>query len=191
MYLMSIALTTETFLPKIDGIVNTLCYLLEHLQRRGWETLLFAPSGSVNRFADTRVVPLPACPFPLYPEQKVAWPFADTGPYLKAFRPDLVHLLNPFTVGVAGLRHARRLGLSIVASYHTHIPGFLARWGYCPLCQPAWIYLRWLHNQAALNLAPSSATCQGRQESWTTGLPFRSKFPELVADLRNGLGCPP
>jgi glycosyltransferase involved in cell wall biosynthesis len=28
---MRIALFTETFLPKIDGIVNTLCYLLDRL----------------------------------------------------------------------------------------------------------------------------------------------------------------
>ena len=32
---MRIALFTETFLPKIDGVVNTLCHLLEHLQLGG------------------------------------------------------------------------------------------------------------------------------------------------------------
>ena len=181
---MRIALTTETFLPKIDGIVNTLCYLLEHLQRRGWETLLFAPSGCVDHFANTRVVPLPARPFPLYPEQKVAWPFADISHHLKAFRPDLVHLLNPFAVGVAGLRHARRLGLPIVASYHTDIPGFLTRWGYRSLCPLAWAYLRWLHNQAALNLAPSSITCRELEEQgirrvrmWSRGVDTQRFHP--------------
>lgn len=195
---MRIALTTETFLPKIDGIVNTLCYLLEHLQRRGWETLLFAPSGSVDLFADTRVVPLPARPFPLYPEQKVAWPFADISPHLKAFRPDLVHLLNPFTVGVAGLRHARRLGLPIVASYHTDIPGFLTCWGYRHLCPLAWAYLRWLHNQAALNLAPSLITCRELEEQdirrvrmWSRGVDTqrfhpRHRDPQMRIRLSGG-----
>jgi hypothetical protein len=37
---MRIALFTETFLPKIDGIVNTLCYLLDHLAKRGHTSLL-------------------------------------------------------------------------------------------------------------------------------------------------------
>ena len=37
---MRIALFTETFLPKVDGIVNTLCQLLEHLAGRGREERL-------------------------------------------------------------------------------------------------------------------------------------------------------
>jgi phosphatidylinositol alpha 1,6-mannosyltransferase len=42
---MRIAIFTETFLPKIDGIVNTLTYLLAHLERRGHECVVFAPDG--------------------------------------------------------------------------------------------------------------------------------------------------
>ena len=39
---MRIAVVAETFLPKIDGIVNTLCHLLEHLSRRGHQALVLA-----------------------------------------------------------------------------------------------------------------------------------------------------
>ncbi|MFN2231024.1 MAG: hypothetical protein ACK2VA_14710 [Anaerolineae bacterium] len=43
---MRIALYTETFLPKYDGVTNTLCYLLEYLAERGHASIMFAPKGA-------------------------------------------------------------------------------------------------------------------------------------------------
>ena len=155
---MRIALFTETFLPRIDGVVNTLCHLLDHLALRGHASLLFAPQGGPARYADTPVVGVPALPFALYPELKLASPFADVHAYLGAFRPDLVHLVNPVALGLAGLRAAQQLGIPTVASYQTDIPGFAHRWGLGMFCDVTRRYLRWLHNQADLNLAPSRVT---------------------------------
>jgi glycosyltransferase involved in cell wall biosynthesis len=47
-----------------------------------------------------------------------------------------------------------------VASYHTDLPGFFEKWGYRFMSGPTWAYLRWMHNQAALNLCPSRTTKQ-------------------------------
>lgn len=38
---------------------------------------------------------------------------------------------------------------------------------------------------------PHGGIYAGRRGSWTTGLPFRSRYLGWVAGLRNGLGCPP
>ena len=153
-----IALFSETFLPKVDGIANTLCRVLEHLERRGIESILFAPEGAPARYAATRVHGLPGVRFPLYPELTLVPPTVDVEAALDAFEPDLVHVLNPISLGVAGLRHARALGRPVVASYHTDLPGFAKCWGLGMLASPLWAYQRWLHNQAELNLAPSRAT---------------------------------
>ena len=64
--------------------------------------------------------------FPLYPELRLAPPFAGgdstaTG----AVRPDLVHVVNPAVLGLTGIRCAGKLGVPLVASYHTHIPRYL------------------------------------------------------------------
>jgi hypothetical protein len=42
---MRIAMMTEPFLPKVDGIVTMLTKTVECLRRRGDEVLIFAPSG--------------------------------------------------------------------------------------------------------------------------------------------------
>lgn len=155
---MRIVLFTETFLPKVDGVVNTLCHLLEHLAVRRHTCLVFAPAGGPKQYAGTPIIGLPAYPFLLYPELRLVPPYVDLTQHLNAFQPDLVHLLNPVSLGLAGLQQARRLGAPIVASYHTDIPGFAEQWGLGFLREALWAGLRWVHNQADLNLCPSQAT---------------------------------
>lgn len=155
---MRVAIFAETFLPKFDGITNTLCYLLEHLATRRHTTLMFAPQDSPARYAATPIIGLPSIRFPLYPELKLVPPSVNIGETLAAFRPDIVHVVSPVTLGLAGLRQARALGLPVVASYHTDIPGYATRYGLSLLRQPLWRYFRWLHNQADLTLCPSRYT---------------------------------
>lgn len=157
---MRIALFTETFLPKTDGVVNTLCQVLDHLARRGHTSLLFAPAGGPDRYARTLVIGLPAVPFPLYPELKLVPPTVDVSDRLAAFSPDLIHVFNPVSLGVAGLRHAREMGIPAAASYQTDLPGFAARWGLGFIGEVLWGFLRWVHDQADLNFCPSRYTLQ-------------------------------
>lgn len=155
---MRLALFTETFLPKVDGIVNTLCHLLEHLGARGHETLLFAPEGGPAQLARTPVHGFPAARFALYPELKLASPFANVRPILQRFQPDLIHVLNPVSLGLVGMWYARTRRIPLIASYHTDVPGFAARWGWGWLNPVLWLFFRTLHNLANLNLAPSRVT---------------------------------
>ena len=174
---MRIAFFTETFLPKIDGIVNTLCYLLDHLADRGQTSLLFAPSGGPAQFAATSVVGLCGVRFPLYRELKLVPPLLDVRQRLVEFQPDLIHVLNPVSLGLAGLRHARQLNVPVVASYHTDVPGFARRWGLGWLGRPIYALTRWVHDRADLNLCPSRYTqaeleAHGfqRLKVWTRGV---------------------
>lgn len=197
---MRIAFFTETFLPKIDGIVNTLCYLLDHLSDHGHASLLFAPRGGPAKFAATPVVGLRGVRFPLYRELKLVPPVIDVRQRLEEFQPDLIHIVNPVSLGVAGLRHARQLNVPVVASYHTDAPGFARRWGWGWFYRPLYAYSRWIHDRADLNLCPSRYTQaelkgQGfkRLMVWTRGVDT-SRFNPLhrTASWRERLsgGCP-
>jgi phosphatidylinositol alpha 1,6-mannosyltransferase len=198
---MKIAFFSEVFLPKVDGIVNTLCHLLDHLTHSGVASLLIAPQGSPEYYNNTRIISAPAVPFPFYPEIKLASPWLNVDAELEAFRPDLIHILNPVALGLGGLRYARSHNIPLVASYHTDIPGFATRWGFGFLSGGLLSYLRWIHNQADLNLCPSRATQselarQGykRLRVWTRGvdtLKFSPSHatPEMRTRLTSGRGC--
>jgi glycosyltransferase involved in cell wall biosynthesis len=152
-----IAFFTETFLPKVDGIVTRLTKTVQHLVAAGDEVLIFCPEGAPEHFMGARVIGVPAMPLPLYPELKLALPRPAVSEALDRFRPDLVHVVNPAVLGLGGIWLARTRGLPLVASYHTHLPKYLEHYGMGMLEPLLWELLKTAHNQAQLNLCTSTA----------------------------------
>ena len=153
---MRIALFTETFLPKVDGIVTRLKYTIEHLQKSGHQVLVFCPEGGLNFYQGARIYGLSAFSLPLYPELKIALPHPEIGQQLAKFRPDIIHVVNPAVLGLAGILYAKTVGIPLVASYHTHLPRYLQHYGLGMLEGVLWEFLKSVHNQADLNLCTSS-----------------------------------
>jgi glycosyltransferase involved in cell wall biosynthesis len=157
---MRIALFTETFLPKVDGIVTRLKQTIEQLQRQGDEVLVFCPEGGLQSYCGARIYGLSAFAFPLYPELKLALPRPEIGHQLAKFQPDLIHVVNPAVLGLAGIFYAKSHQLPLVASYHTHLPKYLDRYGLGIFEGLLWELLKGAHNQADLNLCTSSVMVQ-------------------------------
>ena len=104
---MRIAIFTETFLPKVDGIVVKVCRLLEHLETRGHSALVFAPGGSPKVYSGAKIFSFRSVHVPFYPELNISPPWAVVENKLREFQPDLIHLVNPVSLGLAGLRAAK------------------------------------------------------------------------------------
>lgn len=154
---MRIALFTETFLPKVDGIVTRLRHTVEHLQRLGDDILLFSPDGGLTEYRGARIHGVSAIPFPLYPELKLAVPRPSIGRALARFSPDLVHAVNPAVLGLAGVHYSRKFDVPLLASYHTHLPKYLPHYKLSAARGLLWMLLRQIHNRARLNLCTSTA----------------------------------
>jgi glycosyltransferase involved in cell wall biosynthesis len=161
---MRIALFTETFLPKVDGIVTRLKHTIEHLQKNGNEVLVFCPAGGLESYCGAKICGLSAFPLPLYPELKIALPRPEIGQELAKFKPDIIHVVNPAVLGLAGIFYAKLNRIPLVASYHTHLPKYLAHYGLGMLEGLLWELLKSAHNQAALNLCTSSVMVQELRE---------------------------
>jgi phosphatidylinositol alpha 1,6-mannosyltransferase len=155
---MRVAVITETFLPNVNGVVTTLCRLLEHLHDHGHEALLVAPDGMLTSYAGAEIIPMRGVPLPSYPELRLTPPQPGLTAQLRRFRPDLVHLAGTMALGVAGRHAARQLGVPLVAAYHTDFPAYTTHYGLGFLRTVAYRYLRWVHNSCAFTLCPSLAT---------------------------------
>jgi glycosyltransferase involved in cell wall biosynthesis len=155
---LKIAVFTETFLPKIDGVVSILCLMLQRLNEHGYKVLLFGPPGGPAEYAGAEIVGVGGPPLLFYPELRINIPRRRIWRRVQEFRPDLVHVVNPFFLGPFGLSYARRLQAPILASFHTNVPGYVKHYGGGFISPLVWWYIRMLHNQAHLNLCPSTAT---------------------------------
>lgn len=153
---MRIALFTETFLPKIDGVVTRVVRSLEKLTELGHEALIFAPGRPPPEAAGHRVVRVPSVPFwPWYPELFLGLPRPRIGREIDRFDPDVVHVVNPVILGLWGTMIARQRGLPLLASYHTDITQY-AKHLKLPFLTPiSDRFLRDVHNQAHVNLCTS------------------------------------
>lgn len=185
---MRIALFTETFLPKIDGIVTRLRHTVEHLQRQGNQVLVICPEGGLREYKGAKIHGVSGIPLPLYPELKLAIPRPTIRRVLEKFNPDLIHVVNPAVLGIGGIYYAKMMSIPLVASYHTHLPQYLQHYGLGSLEGLLWELLKLAHNQAQLNLCTSTAMVQElvthgieRVDLWQRGVDTEMFQPHLCS----------
>ncbi|AFZ12070.1 glycosyl transferase group 1 [Crinalium epipsammum PCC 9333] len=192
---MRIALFTETFLPKVDGIVTRLRHTVEHLQRNGDQVLIFSPDGGLTEYKGAKIYGVSGFPLPLYPELKLALPRPSIGTALEQFKPDIIHVVNPAILGLAGLFYGKAMQVPLIASYHTHLPQYLQHYGLAVLEGLLWELLKSAHNQAELNLCTSTAMVQEltahgieRVDLWQKGVDTEMFQPHLACkEMRSRL----
>jgi glycosyltransferase involved in cell wall biosynthesis len=155
---MRVAIITENFLPKLDGVTRTLAKLLEYLQANGHQVLLLGPESGMQQYAGAELVGTSGVPFPFYPELKFNFFRPLFLRRLSEFSPDIIHLVDPVILGAAGLVAARLLNKPLVSSYHTNLAAYCSHFGFSPLTEPMWHYNRFIHNQCSLTFCPSPST---------------------------------
>ena len=158
---MRVAVVAETFRPAVNGVVNSVLRVVDHLAVRGHDPVVIAPSGASYESrcgAWVEVVTVPAMRLPRYRQLALARPAGDLTPLLRRLAPDAVHLASPAVLGLAAGRAARALGVPSVAVFQTDLAAFAQRYRLPGGPAAAWHHLRTVHGTADLTLAPSSAT---------------------------------
>ncbi len=155
---MRIAVFSDTVFPQINGVSRVLAKYLEYMDDKNIEYMLFVPEKKSANDKDN-IIHLGGRKFFLYPEIKLALPrYSKISAYLDAFQPDMIHLLTPFSLGLAGLRYARARIIPLVSSYHTNFDQYLDYYGMPFLLKPTHKYLQWFHSFSQINFCPSRAT---------------------------------
>ena len=98
---MRVALVTESFLPDVNGVANSVVRTCEHLLRRGHEPIVVAPQPPHRGPVDVPypVVRISSVPFPGYPQVRLGLPTPTLSATMRAHRADVVHLASPFVLG--------------------------------------------------------------------------------------------
>lgn len=154
---MRIAYCSDVVPPVADGVTRTLCELVSTLGEQNVEFLFVSANTPDPALAwRDRVRLVPSVRFPLYPYYRLGIPLPRTvAPILDRFAPDLVHVVTPSFLGLAGVRYARRRGIPVVASFHTD---FVTLQSFYGLGSLEWLgvrLVRGFYNQCSLTLAPS------------------------------------
>ncbi|HCU49459.1 MAG TPA: glycosyl transferase family 1, partial [Micromonosporaceae bacterium] len=157
---MRVVIITESYLPEVNGVANSVARVAGHLSARGHSVLIVAPRpvSRVDSADPYPVVRLPSIPMPGYSTVRLALPTRKLGRIIAGFKPDVVHLASPFVLGAWGARVADELGLPIVAIYQTDVPGYARAYRIGLTEVMSWKVIQRLHARAAMTLAPSTST---------------------------------
>jgi phosphatidylinositol alpha 1,6-mannosyltransferase len=184
-----VAIVTESFLPRVNGVTNSVCRVLEHLAQHGHEAIVVAPAPGPDIYAGFRVHTVPGFALPMYPQFVVGLPTTKVEETLQSFRPDIVHLASPTVLGASGVAAARRLGIPSIAVFQTDIAGFVKRHGFRGTDNLIWGWLRRVHMHADRTLVPSTATMRQLRErriprlaTWGRGVDLERFHPKHRSD---------
>lgn len=182
---MRVAIATESFLPSLNGVTTSVCRVSEELAVQGHETLVIAPGPGPATYAGRPVHRLPGVTVRGF---RAGVPTTAVRRALDDFEPDVLHLASPFLVGARGVRDAALTQVPTVAIYQTDMPSYVEQHGPGAIGRGAgslvWRWLRRLHDQVDLTLAPSRPTLEElrahgipRTDLWGRGVDTRLFAP--------------
>ncbi|QGF23913.1 glycosyltransferase [Raineyella fluvialis] len=153
---MRIAIFSEVFLPKIDGVVTRLVRTVEQLKALDQEVVIFSPGTDLDEFCGYPVVRVRSTRLrPWYPEIHIGLPTPRIARTLEEFTPDVVHAVNPVALAAYGVLSGKRRNIPLLASFHTDLPKYTEAMDLGFLQNFAKSYISGLHNLADMNLCTS------------------------------------
>lgn len=163
---VKIAFVCQSYPPMVSGAALVVARLAEGLAARGHAVLVLAASDKGQPYTEVRnglrVARLRAWPNPFRVGQRfLLWPQTEIDSELRAFQPDVIHLEDFGSAGLAGLRTGRALHRPVVLTLH-QLPWFVS--SYLPnvpglrRAAEAWLWnhLRGFTRQCTAVITPSA-----------------------------------
>ena len=175
---------SESFLPQVNGVTNSVRRVLEHLAAEGHVAELVAPTGPAS-YAGFPVAVARGASLPFYRDFRIGLETRRRLRFvMQRFRPDVVHLASPATLGHQAALVAEELGIPTVAVYQTDLVGFALRYGIAGGPRAMARLTTRIHGRVARTLAPSSASMRqladlgiGDTHLWPRGVDLEGFHP--------------
>ncbi len=172
---MRIAIFSDTFPPQIDGVSSVASQLAQTLSEKGHEICVVTVSRYKRKdrpqtlTPEFEVIRLPSVPALVYSGHRLALPTGRTIRQMKKFRPDVIHVHTPFSVGWGAKQAAKKLGIPLVGTHHTFYDHYMKhiKMDFPRMKKLSWKFVIGYYNHCDLVLSP---TCSLADTLKTHGL---------------------
>jgi glycosyltransferase involved in cell wall biosynthesis len=142
--------------PGQDGVTRVLFRLIDWLNENDIDNMFISSEIPKRDEQLTNYFEVPSFPVPFYKEYKFAYPgYKKFETRLKEFKPDIIHINSPCSLGLAAIKYGEKYNIPVVATYHTHFPSYAKYYNIKQLEFISWNYLRKLYNRCDRVLVPS------------------------------------
>ena len=148
-----ILFVTDTWIPQVNGVVQTLSVLAAALEARGYAVSIIEPGQFTTM------------PLPGYPEIRLAlFPRARMRKILKEAQPDAVHIMTEGPLGFSTRAVCISRRIPFTSSYHTHFALYTRARAIGVFMRPVYWYLKRFHRRAAATFV-STESLKGELEA--------------------------
>lgn len=175
-----ICVITETYVPDVNGVANSLRQLIKSLDPEQYLVQIIRTRPRTEWKPEVEEVWCKGVSIPMYPDLQIGLPASNI---IKAawdrFQPDIVFIATEGLLGYSGLKIAKARNLPVLSAFHTNFHRYSSYYGLSIIKTLTLQWLRRFHNKTDLTLVPSQEVADSLK---TSG--FRN-----VETLPHGVDC--
>lgn len=128
---MNIAFFTDTFIPQVNGVANTVYRSAQELTSLGHNVCIYTISKKskkeLNKLTGDKikVFTIPSVSALIYKGERIAIPMGLSIKEMRKFKPDIIHTHTPFSMGKEAILCAKKLNIPLVGTHHTFYDYYL------------------------------------------------------------------
>lgn len=155
--IMRVLISAESFLPRSNGVTNSVLRAAEYLTRNGHQVLIIASGEGPQDVDGVEVRRVPALALQTFAQIDIPGISRNSiVKIIKEFSPDIVHLASPFLLGEQVRKAAVICSVPVIANFQTDVSGFINFYGLTTAKSLIERRIRKIHNGSTITLAPSS-----------------------------------
>lgn len=153
---IKVAIFTDTYLPQINGVSNTLFEYARYLENEKIQYVIISPKVHKNDQNNAFIERLSSFSFWFYKEARIGFSRkSKIHNLMQEFDPDIIHVMTEFTVGSMGLKYAETNNIPVITNYSSHFTQFLKHLHLGPIIKPLQKYISAFHRRSKLTTTPS------------------------------------
>lgn len=154
---MKIGIIGESFLPRVNGVSNSIDRIALYLANNGHQvTVITAGRTNILYNKPYEIIRLNSVELPIVHDYDFPLVSLKTiEKILKNANFDLIHAASPFVLGYLALKVSKKLSIPSIAVYQTDVSGFSKFYGFGRLSGITDLWTKKIHKLADLNLVPS------------------------------------
>ena len=197
----SVAIFTEAYLPKVDGVSKLVSLVTKHHLNLGRDVMIVCPHLDMYGYTEddfipeipltvnngerapiVKVIGLNAIHLnPIVPYETAIGIPQFYNSEIEQFDADIVQLFSPAMLSWTGVWYANRRNIPIVANWQTDLPGYSSDYGIPFVESLLWWYLGSLHKHADVTTVPTHDQMRVLR---THGFPGLVKWDRAVDSVR-------
>lgn len=161
-----ISIVTETYVPDVNGVANSLRHLIQALDSDKYRIQIIRTRPKTSWLPEVEEVWVNGLTIPMYPDLQIGLPARKRiSAVWQQFQPQLVFIATEGPLGNSALNEAQQRGLPVLSAFHTNFHRYSSYYGLGWIKALTLSWLRRFHNRTLGTLVPAAESAEFLQQS--------------------------